>query len=138
MYIVCDMCAMCVATPRTCLCMCVMCLRHVSPPRVLVCVYVSYGDAATHHLVSMLLHMAVHVRMHMCFRIYIRTAQDVAVLNAPNKNAIHNMASCTYKRKLTELKDACMLMKEKKRLASVAAKEARDAETLKRTRAATP
>ena len=118
--------------------MCDMCLRHVSPPRELVCVYVSYGYVATHHLVSMLVHMAVHVRMHMCLHICIRSAQDVAVLIAGDKKAIHNMASCTYKRKLTELKDAYMLKAEKKRIAGITAKEARDAETLKRTRAANP
>ena len=100
--------------------------------------YVSHGYAAIHHIVSMLVYMVVHMRMHMCFRIYIRTAQDVVVLTAIDKKAIHNMASCTYKRKLTELTDAYMLMKEKKRLASVAAKEARDAETLKRTGVTTP
>ena len=103
-----------------------------------MCVYVSYGYAATHHLVSMLVHMVVHERMYMCFRIYIRTAQDMAVLSVADKKAIHNAASCTYKKKLTELKDAYMLMKERKRLASIAAKEARDAETLKRTRVTNP
>ena len=113
-----------------------MCLHHVSPPRELVCLYVFHGYAATHHLVSILVYMVVHVRMHMCFRIYIRTAQDARVLNSDDNKAIHNAASCTYKKKLTELKDAYMLMKEKKRLTSVAAKEARGAETLERTRVA--
>ena len=115
-----------------------MCLHHVSPPRELVCLYVSHGYAATHHLVNILVYMVVRVRMHMCFRIYFRTAQDARVLNSDDKKAIHNAASCTYKKKLTELKDAYMLMKEKKRLAGAAAKEARGAEILKRIRVAHP
>ena len=114
MCTLCVICVRCVLPPREHVCMCDMCLRHVSPPRELVCLYVSYGYAATHHLVSMLVHMVVHERMHMCFRIYIRTAQDMAVLNAADKKAIHNVASCTYKRKLIELKDVYMLKNEKK------------------------
>ena len=114
MCTLCVICVRCVLPPREHVCMCDMCLRHVSPPRELVCVYVSHGHAITHHLVSMLVHMVVHERMYMCFRIYIRTAQDMAVLSVADKKAIHNAASCTYKRKLTELKDAYMLMKEKK------------------------
>ena len=126
MCTLCVICVRCVLPPREHVRMCDMCLRHVSPPRELVCVYVSHGHATIHHLVSMLVHMFVHERMYMCFRIYIRTAQDMAVLNAADKKAIHNAASCTYKRKLAELKDAYMLMKEKKNDSQASLQKRRD------------
>ena len=68
---------------------------------------------------------------HVFLHLHVYSPQDV-LLDQTTKKAIHNVPSCTYKRKLTELKNDPMPDEEKKKIASIAAKDARVAETEKR------